>query len=53
MRFETRLSSRALCAGAKVGSFIFVLFACLNYDLYLLIQMKDDAKESLVRSCCP
>ncbi len=29
------------------------LFACLNCDLNLFVQMQDDMKESSVRSCCP
>ncbi len=40
---------RALCAGAELGSSHFFLFACLNCDLYLFVQMQ----ESSVQSCCP
>ncbi len=29
------------------------LFACLNCDLYLFVQVQDEVKESSVRSRCP
>ncbi len=51
MRFETCLSVRALCTLVLnwVLSHLF-LFPCLNCDLYLFVQMQDDAKENSVRS---
>ncbi len=54
-----RVSLHALCVhwiprvGAESGSFTSFLFACLNCDLYLFIQVQEDTKESLVQSFCP
>ncbi len=42
---------RTQCAGAELGSFTSFLFACLNCDLYLFVQVQEDAKESSIR--CP
>ncbi len=57
--FETYPYARALCTQniahlCWIGLFhIFFLFACLNCNLYLFVQMQEEAKESSVRSCCP
>ncbi len=49
---ETRLTSCAqnTACGCWIG--LFFLFACLNCDLYLFVQMQEVAKENLVWSCC-
>ncbi len=56
-RFETRLcvchvrtEHRARVLNWAL-SHLF-LFACLNCDLYLFVQVQEDAMESSVRSCC-
>ncbi len=56
-RFETRLcvhpvrtEHRALVLNWAL-SHLF-LFACLNCDLYLFVQVQEDVKESSVWSCC-
>ncbi len=56
--FETHFFARALSAQNTALvlnwalSHLF-LFACLNCDLYLFVQMQEDAEESSVRSCFP
>ncbi len=40
---------RTQCVGAELGSFTSFLFVCLNCDLYLFVQVQEDAKESSVR----
>ncbi len=39
-------------AGAELVSFTYFLFACLNCNLYLFIQVQEDAKQSSVWHCC-
>ncbi len=50
---ETRLTSCAqnTARGCWIG--LSFLFACLNCDLYLFVQMQEAAKESSVWFCCP
>ncbi len=42
-QFET-----SLCATPRGGAELLFLFACLNCDLYLFVQVQEDVKESSV-----
>ncbi len=59
---KTSLSARALCAQNSTEHRTLVLnwalshlflFACLNCDLYLFVQVQEDAKESSICCCGP
>ncbi len=58
-RFETRLSLCPRPVRSEHCALVLnwalshlFLFACLNCDLYLFVQMQEEAKESSVWSCC-